>query len=81
MHVVINSASEGYGAWKLKATPALADISDIEVAAQNVSFRPITCVLENDPGAGTEAPVQYYVTGTMAHQLNARLDTASIVSS
>ena len=62
----------------IHGTPALADISDITTVAQNVSFgRPITCVLANDPGAGTEAPAQYFRTGTIAHQLSARFDTAS----
>ena len=63
---------------EVKATPALADISDITAVAQNVSFgRPVTHVLANDPGFGTEAAFQYIITSTMAHQISARFDNTS----
>jgi len=63
---------------QVKATPALADISDITAVAQNVSFgRPITHILNNDPGLGVEASFQYIMTSTMYHQVSARFDNTS----
>ena len=66
----------------MRATPALADISDITVAAQNKkSFgKPITHVLANDPGFGTGAPFQYILTSTMAHQVSASYGSSSDTS-
>ena len=61
--------------------PALEHVSNITAAAQNVSFgKRITSVFANDPRAGTEAAVQYYMTSTMAHQLSASFNTSSNVS-
>ena len=53
--------SDGYGAFTMKATPSLNDISNITVASANISSgKPFTHVLANDPGFGTEAPFQYH---------------------
>ena len=65
----------------IHSTPALEHIPSITFAAQNASFgRPTISVLANDPGAGTEAAVQYYMTSTMAHQLSASVSTSSNTS-
>ena len=51
------------------------------VVTQNVSFgRPVTSVLANHPGLdGGEAAVQYYLTGTVAHQLSACFSSSTNV--
>ena len=48
------------------------------VATSNTSFgKPLTNILANNPGIGTEAPFQYIMTSTLAHQILATIDTTS----
>jgi hypothetical protein len=63
---------------EITATPNLSDIADITVATANISFgKPLTNVLANDPGFGTEAPFQYIMTSTLAHQISAKFDSTN----
>ena len=65
---------------EVKSTPNLSDIADSNVSSANISFgKPLSNVLANDPGYGTEAPSQHIMTSTLAYKISAKFDSTSNV--